>query len=112
MPRSLQLSQKNRKNQKNILTNWPSYVIMLSIINAVKRNSTQKFRLGRDAGWCEALGKLCRTHRGAAAVKFSVGADGSSRHRVKMCLHLRASYSDEEEWYRGKLSMILTFSSL
>lgn len=40
------------------------------ILKALKRNSRQRpFTLQRDVGWCEASGKLCRTHRGAAVLK-------------------------------------------
>lgn len=80
------------------------------------RNSKQSsFAFQRDVGRCKTLEKNCRTHRGAAAVKFylTVGADGNSRNRVKMCQHLRASSSDEKEWYRGRFKFqILTLSSL
>ena len=55
------------------------------------RNSMQiTFATQRDVGRCKTLTENCRTHRRAAAVK-TVGADGNSRNRVTMCLHLRAS---------------------
>ncbi len=80
------------------------------------RNIKQSsFTVQRGAGWCKASEKNCRTHRGAAAVKSHtrVGADGNSRDRVKMCRHLRASVSDEKEWYRGRFKFqSLTLSSL
>lgn len=59
------------------------------ISNAKMRNSMQRTCLERDAGWCEASGEFCRTHRGAVAVNITVGANGNSRDRVKMWWHLK-----------------------
>lgn len=45
-----------------------------------------RFAFQRDAVWCEASERACRTHRGAAVRNLiKVGADGYSRYRVKGC---------------------------
>ena len=80
----LQKKKKFRIFSKHVLTRPHRYGIIIALKNAMMRNSRKSSSFQRDAGWCEALEALSRTHRRAADMN-EVVADGDSRNRVMMC---------------------------